>query len=121
MIIEPGLAQVPISRQCELVGLPTSTYYYQPATESDENLLLMRLIDEIYTDKPFYGKRRITVRLNSDTRPLQSALSSSSQKRGQKDIFVGEDEKLLLYFPNRFMGKLMESDRLWSQSPCARL
>ncbi len=66
MIIEPGLAQVPISRQCELVGLPTSTYYYQPATESDENLLLMRLIDEIYTDKPFYGKRRITVRLNND-------------------------------------------------------
>lgn len=51
---------IPISRQCELLGLPRSTYYFTPAQESDENLALMRLIDEQYLARPFYGSRKIT-------------------------------------------------------------
>ena len=47
-------------RQCELLGLPRSTGYYQPAPESDENLAIMRLIDAHYTETPFYGRRRWT-------------------------------------------------------------
>ncbi len=39
MMIEPGLQNISISRQCDLVGLPHSSYYYPPATESSENLL----------------------------------------------------------------------------------
>jgi len=37
-----------IQEQCALVGLSRSSYYYQPATESDENLHVMRLLDEQY-------------------------------------------------------------------------
>jgi putative transposase len=49
-----------ISRQCELVGLSRSTFYLPAATESAENLRLMRLIDEQYLKTPFYGSRRMT-------------------------------------------------------------
>jgi len=48
-------------RQCELLGVNRSGLYYQPVRESEENLTLMRLIDEEYTRHPFYGSRRMTV------------------------------------------------------------
>lgn len=58
--MERGHAELSVERQCELVGLPRSTYYYAPAEESAENLGLMRLIDEEYLRHPFFGTRRIT-------------------------------------------------------------
>jgi putative transposase len=54
---DPSLS---IARRCELIGLNRSTYYLPPATESAENLRLMRLIDEQYLKTPFYGSRRMT-------------------------------------------------------------
>src|SRR5207249_8850206 len=47
-------------RQCELLDLNRSTYYLPPATESEENLRLMRLIDQQFLKTPFYGSRRMT-------------------------------------------------------------
>ena len=46
-----------VSRQCELLGLPRSTWYYQPADESPENLALMRQIDATYLVHPTFGSR----------------------------------------------------------------
>lgn len=63
-MIEPTHPTLTIGRQCELVGLNRSTYYYAPAGESPLNLLVMRLIDEEYTESPFYGYRKITARLH---------------------------------------------------------
>lgn len=53
-------------RQCELLGLNRSSWYRGSpcGQESEENLALMRLIDEEYTRHPFYGSRRLTVWLN---------------------------------------------------------
>ncbi|MCA9943950.1 MAG: transposase [Anaerolineales bacterium] len=53
-----------VRRQCALLGLHRSTYYLQPASESPSNLWLMGQIDREYTRAPFYGTRKITVRLN---------------------------------------------------------
>jgi putative transposase len=50
-----------VRRQCELLGLNRSGLYYEPAGEASEDLRLMRLIDEQYTARPFYGSRRMTV------------------------------------------------------------
>ena len=47
-----------VSRQCELLGLSRSAYYYQPMISQD-NIRLMSLIDKEFTVHPFYGKRRI--------------------------------------------------------------
>lgn len=55
-----------VSRQCELIGLSRSSYYYEPATESAENLLLMAKIDREYTAHPFLGSRRMTTWLQGE-------------------------------------------------------
>jgi len=52
--------RVPIQRQCELLCVNRSSYYYEPVSESKLNLTLMRLIDEQYTRTPFYGSPRMT-------------------------------------------------------------
>ena len=52
--------QLSIRRQCELLGLNRSTLYYRGVGESEENLKLMRLIDEQYLQRPFYGSRKMT-------------------------------------------------------------
>jgi putative transposase len=62
-LIEVDHPQLSVRRQCALLGLARSTLYYQPAPETAENLKLMRLIDEEYTAHPFFGSRRMTIRL----------------------------------------------------------
>jgi len=47
------------TRRCELFGVARSTAYYRPEPVSEEDLTLMRLIDEIHLRLPFYGSRRI--------------------------------------------------------------
>jgi putative transposase len=63
-------ADLSIGRQCELLGLGRSSFYYEPATESVENLELMKLIDQEYTAHPFYGSRKMTVWLQEQGRPV---------------------------------------------------
>jgi len=48
-----------IVRQCSLAGVHRSGLYYKPVAESEENLHIMRLMDEQYLKTPFYGIRRI--------------------------------------------------------------
>jgi putative transposase len=50
-----------VNRQCELLGLPRSTLYYETVPETAENLELMRRLDEHYLRTPFYGSRRLAV------------------------------------------------------------
>jgi putative transposase len=59
LLIEPSTPQISIVRQCELIGLNKSSYYYVPSPESAENLQIMRLLDEQYLKTPFYGVRRM--------------------------------------------------------------
>jgi putative transposase len=65
MLIEPHHPTLSIRRQCELIGLNRATFYWQPAGETLLNLKLMQLIDREYTRAPFYGYRKMTVRLNN--------------------------------------------------------
>jgi len=59
-LVERGHPEISVRRQCELLGVNRSGLYYEPAGESEENLLLMRLLDEQYTRTPFYGSRKTT-------------------------------------------------------------
>jgi putative transposase len=58
-LVDSDNFQLSIRRQCELLGLNRSSFYYEPATETIENLRLMRRIDEQYLKTPFYGSRRM--------------------------------------------------------------
>ena len=60
MYIEPSNKKLSISKQAELLGLNRSSYYFKAAGENEQNLLLMNLIDEEYTEHPFYGSRKMT-------------------------------------------------------------
>jgi putative transposase len=51
--------RLPVTRQCKLLNLNRSTVYYQKADVSDEDLALMRRIDEMHLQRPFYGSRRL--------------------------------------------------------------
>ncbi|UAJ74406.1 IS3 family transposase [Synechocystis sp. PCC 7339] len=55
--MEPHHPQISIEHQCELIGLNRSSYYYQARREK----YLIRKLDELYTETPFYGVRRMTV------------------------------------------------------------
>ena len=52
-----------IVRRCELLELSRSTFYYERGGENAFNLSLMRLIDEEFTKRPFYGVARMTASL----------------------------------------------------------
>jgi putative transposase len=58
-MIEPGHPWLSIQRQCVLVSISRSGFYYQPTGESPLNLALMRLIDEAFLETPWYGSRQM--------------------------------------------------------------
>ncbi len=55
--------QLPICKQCELLGLPRSSFYYSSQGYNEQELKIMHAIDKIYTDNPFYGYRKIHYKL----------------------------------------------------------
>ena len=57
---EAGLS---ISRQCTLLGIAHSSFYYRPRPESAEELELLKRLDRIFTDCPVSGSRRLQVAL----------------------------------------------------------
>lgn len=46
-------------RQCDLLSISRSSLYYKPLGESNKNLLVMRLMDEIHMENPAYGVLRM--------------------------------------------------------------
>jgi len=51
-----------------LVGISRSGFYYEPVPESEENLALMRRLDELHLDHPVYGSRRLRALLQREGR-----------------------------------------------------
>lgn len=62
-MIEPEHPSLPLSRQCELLGISRSAFYAPAAPRRNDELELMHAIDRVYTECPFYGYRRITAHL----------------------------------------------------------
>jgi putative transposase len=52
-----------VRRQCLILGLNRSSWYYEPVPLSELDRALMRLLDEQYTKTPFYGVRKMTIYL----------------------------------------------------------
>lgn len=52
--------ELSVRRQCALLGIHRSQLYYEPVPEKSENLEIMRLIDEQYLRRPFWGSRNMT-------------------------------------------------------------
>ena len=57
---EAGLS---VTRQCALLGIARSSFYYRPRPEAAAELDLLKRLDRIFTDDPVYGSRRLQVAL----------------------------------------------------------
>ena len=65
-MIVPNHPDLSLSRQCRLLSISRSAFYYAPKGESAENLALMRSIDELFLKYPFYGSRQMVRQLRRD-------------------------------------------------------
>ena len=95
MLVEVDHPDLSVRRQCELLGLNRSTFYYEPADATPEDLRLMRLIDEQYTACPFYGSRRMTAWLTQRGIYLRGYEAVPELQRGLTRYFAFyNDERL---------------------------
>ena len=65
-MIEPGLPNLSVGKQCALLSISRSSFYYEPKGETAMNLDLMRLIDKQFLETPFYGVRQMTWHLRNE-------------------------------------------------------
>jgi len=65
-MIEPGHPDLSVGRQCALLSISRSSFYYTPKGESEMNLALMRQIDEQFLETPFFGVRQMTWHLKNE-------------------------------------------------------
>jgi len=65
-MIKPGHPSLSVVRQCELVSISRSGFYYQPVGETPLNLALMRLIDAQFLETPWYGSRQMARHLRRE-------------------------------------------------------
>jgi len=66
-LLEAGHAKISVRRQCDLLGLNRSSYYYEKSKTSSADLRLMRRIDEQYMRTPFFGSRQMAASLSRQT------------------------------------------------------
>ena len=95
-LIEPEHEGISIQRQCELVGLVRSMWYYEPKPESPEDLRLMRLLDEKYMERPYFGVLRMTEWLK---KKLQEKINPKHVRRLLRKM------GLMALFPKRNLSK----------------
>ena len=62
-LIDTDNTDLSIVKQCELLSIHRSRYYYEPIAETAENLSIMLWLDKQYFETPFYGVLRLTVEL----------------------------------------------------------
>ena len=58
-LVDSKLKAIPVTRQCELIGYSRSNVYYKPLENAYNKNTLLRAIDNIYTEIPFYGYRKV--------------------------------------------------------------
>ena len=65
-MIERGNPNLSITRQCRILSISRSSFYYATKGESEANLALMRRIDELFMKYPFYGSRQMVRQLRRE-------------------------------------------------------
>jgi len=65
-MIESNLPGLSVGKQCALLSISRSSFYYEPKGETEMNFELMRLIDKQFLETPFYGVRQMTWHLRNE-------------------------------------------------------
>lgn len=64
--VEKSGSKISLSRQCELLGISRASIYYKKREMSERKKVLLKRIEEVYREKPFYGSRKVKKQLNVD-------------------------------------------------------
>lgn len=89
-LVEREAAELPLSVQAGLLSLSRASLYYQPLSPSTDEVALKHRIDEIYTDAPFYGSRRIAAQLRREGRCInRKAVQRHMREMGIAGICPG--------------------------------
>jgi putative transposase len=83
-LIERDAPELPLATQAALLTLSRSSLYYQPVAPSTREVAIKHRIDEIYTDAPFYGSRKIQVLL----RPEFGTLARNTVRRYMQEMGI---------------------------------
>ena len=87
-LIDYAASSPMVRRQCELLELPRSTFYYRECRDDAFNLEVMRKIDELYLEDPSLGSRRMSIRLRNSGLPVGRALARTLMRRmGLEAVF----------------------------------
>jgi putative transposase len=97
------------------LGLPRSSGYYRPLGESVANLELMRRIDELYLERPFFGSRRLALYLGVNRKRVQRlmrlmGLEAIYPKR--RTTRPGDGHKIYPYLLRNL--EILRPDQVWS-------
>ncbi len=65
-MIEHANANLPVGKQCKLLSIPRSSFYYRPKGETAQNLMLMQQSGEQFLETPFFGVRQMTWHLRNE-------------------------------------------------------
>ena len=88
-LVEPA-SELPIVTQAELLGGIRSSLYYQPVKPSLEEVAIKHRIDELYTEYPFYGSRRIAAAMRREgTLINRKAVQRHMREMGIAAIYPG--------------------------------
>ena len=89
-LLDGDQRELPLKTQAELLDLNRSGLYYRPVPPSPEDLALKRAIDEIFTERPYYGSRRITVVLRRRGWEVnRKAVQRQMRQMGLEAIYPG--------------------------------
>ena len=88
-MLERQHPKVTLSDQADLLSLSRASLYYQPAGPSPEEVASKHRIDEIYTQYPFYGSRRITVALRKERLISRKTVQRYMREMGITAIYPG--------------------------------
>jgi putative transposase len=87
-LIDPAHKELSVRRQCDLLDLYRSNIYYTPAMVSGDTLQIMNRIDEIFTESPFYGSRKVREALRREGRVIgRERVQSLMRKMGLSAIY----------------------------------
>jgi putative transposase len=109
---EDGLSLV---RQCELAQLSRASYYREPASESEENLRLMRELDELYLRHPFLGSRKLAVELGVNRKRVQRLMRIMGIEAIYAKPRLSQKHPQHRVFPYLLRGvEIVRRDQVWS-------
>lgn len=113
--------QLSLRRQCELLVVNRSSYYYKAPSIDKETLSLMRIVDEIYTKHPFFGSRKMMAYLKlhgygsfgrAKIRTMYERLGLSAACPGPHTSKPHSEHKIYPYLLRNV--KIIRCDQVWS-------